>query len=101
MSKLTSNNNRYKPIGWSLLVINIIWAIRSAQFFLSYRYNTGIFYTFCKPDWVLILNMIIGLVGIYIGVRIMKNKLPIVIWGVIDIVLLLLGGFVEYNIGFD
>ena len=95
-----SGDSSHKIIGWILLIINIIWTIRSAQFLYFYHCSTGILYMFMIPDWILVLNVIIGMIGIYIGLRMIKKKLVIGIWGMIDLALLIVGGVVEYYWGF-
>ncbi|MBK3518482.1 hypothetical protein [Carboxylicivirga marina] len=97
--KLTGDS-LYKNIGWTMFIFNIFWIIRSVHFFLAYNYNIGIFYTFAKPDWVLFLNMIIGLIGVYIGLKIIRKRLSVGIWGMIDLVLLIGSGLVEYHVGY-
>jgi len=48
------------------------------------------------PDGILILNAVIGLMGIVIGVKMVQKELSVRKWLIIDFALLLGGGLAEY-----
>lgn len=58
------------------MIINIIWTGNWVWLFYGYHY-TGLLWFFMYPDWILILNTTFGLIGIAIGVGLIKRKIVI------------------------
>ncbi len=69
----TSKN---KIVGVIILIINIIWTGDWIWLFYAYHF-TGRLWLFMYPDWILVLNIIFGLIGITIGIRLVKGKILI------------------------
>jgi len=63
-------------IGIIILVINITWTGEWIWLFYGYHFS-GSLWLFMYPDWILILNIIFGLIGITIGTKLMKGKIMI------------------------
>ena len=72
MIKETKN----KTVGIIILIINIIWTGDWIWLFYGYHF-TGRLWFFMYPDWILISNIILGLIGITIGTRLIKGKTEI------------------------
>ncbi|MBN1639357.1 MAG: hypothetical protein JW866_10335 [Ignavibacteriales bacterium] len=58
------------------MIINLIWTGDWSWLFYAYHF-TGRLWLFMYPDWVLILNIIFGLIGISIGMRLIIDKTKI------------------------
>jgi xanthosine utilization system XapX-like protein len=50
------------------------------------------------PDWILILNILIGLIGIYLGYRLVKNRISILMALIIDIPIFILGLIITHYV---
>lgn len=63
-------------IGWIIVAINLYWIWDNL--FLMYQYSyAGVLWMFMYPDWVLILNAVLGLIGIYIGVNLIRQRMKL------------------------
>jgi len=60
-------------VGSIFLIINLIWIIIFSRLFYLYHFTTKLWF-FMYPDWLLILNIGIGIFGIVIGLKIIKSK---------------------------
>ena len=62
---MTNQPNTYRKnliVGLIIIAVNLYWIWDNL--FLMYQYRfTGILWLFMYPDWVLILNAILGLLG--------------------------------------
>lgn len=61
-------------IGIVMIILNLLWIYRQLELLYGYHF-TGRLYLFMFPDWVLILNTICGLIGIFLAVRLIKRKI--------------------------
>jgi len=68
--------SKYKIIGILILIINIIWTVDWIWLFYGYHF-TGILWMYMYPDWILILNIVFGMIGIIIGMRLLKESFKI------------------------
>ena len=80
--------------GLVLILINAYWIYYNVHFYYLYHY-TGILFLFKIPDWVLILNTTLGIVGIVIGISIIKQKLKARKGVIIDLALIISGILIE------
>jgi len=80
-----------KIVGVIFAVINLLWTIHFAYFFLAYRFCKGVLWLVMIPDWILITNMTIGIIGLYISFLLFRDRLKIKIFLITEIILLLLG----------
>lgn len=78
-----------KILGLVAIWINVLFVLR--PLYLLYVYNfTGILFLFMYPNWVLLINALLGIIGIYISILLCKNMLGIklflilifVLWGI-------------------
>lgn len=58
------------------IMTSIVFFYFHAELFYGYHF-TSILYLFMVPDWILVLNMLLGIIGIFIGVNTYKSKLKI------------------------
>jgi len=58
------------------IVISIVFIYFHAGLFYGYNF-TNILYLVMIPNWILILNMLLGIIGIFIGVKTYKGTLKI------------------------
>ena len=61
-------------IGAIFAIMNILWTIDTVCLFYKYHF-TDIMFLFMYPDWVLIVNMIIGIIGLYMSIILFINRL--------------------------
>jgi len=71
-----SNFNWNLITGLILIFINSYWVWDNLHLLYLYHY-TGILFFIMFPDWVLFTNAIIGIIGIGIGVMVLKRKMTI------------------------
>jgi len=65
-----------KAIGTFIILSNLFWLWFSANFL--YRYHFTEFHpTYRMPDWVLITNAVLALIGIFIGYKVITTKLSL------------------------
>lgn len=83
-------------IGLIIAVVNVLWAAYWFRLFIAYHF-TNILWFYMYPDWILVLNILIGFIGIYIGYNLIKSKLPLVVALFIDITILTLGLIISLN----
>jgi hypothetical protein len=77
-------------VGTCMILINLLWLFFWGKLFYEYHF-TKILFVYMYPDWIVITNLTIGLIGLLIGVRLIKNR--VIIWKAIlfDILILLIG----------
>ncbi|PKQ66472.1 hypothetical protein BZG01_10610 [Labilibaculum manganireducens] len=90
-------DSKNKIIGITILIVNIIWTGDWIWLFYGYHF-TGNLWLFMYPDWILITNMILGIVGIIIGINLIKNKFGIKKALIMDIPLLIIGFLISFII---
>ena len=78
-----------KILGLIAICINVLLVLESI--YLLYAHNfTGILFLFMYPNWVLVINALLGIIGIYISMLLFKNMIGIklflilifVLWGI-------------------
>ena len=93
--------NKNQVVALIFAMISLLWTIQFACLFYSYHFVTGILYLFMYPDWFLIVNMTIGIIGFYISVLLFRNKLKMKSFLIIVIVLFLVGSCVYSSLFFN
>ena len=73
-----------------MILFNLYWIWNSMHLWYLYHY-TDILFFIMYPDWVLYLNAGLGLIGVLIGLGIIKFKIKIKLGILIDIGILILG----------
>jgi hypothetical protein len=77
-------------IGLIIILINLFWTWFSLD--LLYRYHFTEFNpTFYIPNWILIMNSIFAIIGIVIGLKLIKKKINIKTAILTDFTLILIG----------
>jgi hypothetical protein len=77
-------------IGIIIIIINIYWGFLNVRLFYLYNF-TEIVFAFTTPNWVLILNIISGIIGIIIGINVFRNKWSVKKGGLYAFLLILIG----------
>ena len=81
-------------IGLIIISINLYWIWDNL--YLMYRYRIpGIMWLFMYPDWVLILNAILGLIGIYMAILMIIERMKIIWTILINALILFAGGLLK------
>lgn len=83
-------------IGSFIILISLLWIYFFAHLLYAYQFNKEILWLFMYPNWVLIVNIIIGIIGIIIGILLIKNKLSIRKSSLIVIIILIVGFFFHF-----
>lgn len=66
------NNLVNKTIGIIMIILNLLWIYPQLDRLYGF---SGTLYGIIYPDWVLILNTICGLIGMFLAVRLIKRKI--------------------------
>ena len=74
-----------------MIIFNLYWIWDAMHLWYLYRYTDFLFY-YMYPDWVLYFNFVLGLVGSWIGMRIIKRKIKIKTGLFTDVAILILDG---------
>ena len=79
--------------GVVLITINTLWTYHFAYYLYSYHFRKEILWCMMYPNWILILNTLLGIMGIVIGIFLLKNQLKLKTCLLIDISILIFGFF--------
>ncbi len=82
-------------VGVIILLINLCWIYFWAELFYEYHF-TNILFLIMLPNWLLVLEMIIGILGILVGMQLICNKLKMKYAIPMAVVLWLIGIGVEF-----
>lgn len=97
---MTNQPDRQKKnliIGWIIVAINLYWIWDNLFLMYQYRYS-GVLWMFMYPDWVLILNAVLGLLGIYIGINLIRQRMKIKYAILINGLLFIFGALIKSGI---
>ena len=83
--------------GGLIIIADLYWIYDHLQLYYEYHY-TSLLHLFQLPDWVLFLNVILGIIGIFIGIAVIRNKMAIKRANLINFGGLLIGFLFEYLI---
>ncbi len=75
MKEVKATNLLSLLCGVLILAVNLYWIWHNARLYWIYQ-DTSILYLFREPDWVLIMNMAWGCVGLLLGVKVIQGKVP-------------------------
>lgn len=98
--KMTNQRKRKKwnlIIGWIIVAINLYWIWDNLFLMYQYRY-AGVLWMFMYPDWVLILNAVLGLIGICIGINLIRQGMKIKYAILINGLLFIFGALIKWDI---
>ena len=76
------------------IVISIVFIYFQAELLYGYHFS-GNLYLFMIPNWILVLNILLGIIGIFIGVKTYKGTLKIWQGYLLLITILILGSSLE------
>ena len=65
-----------KTFGILIMIVGLLWVFRFGWLFYGYLY-TGILWYYMFPQWVLTLNIIVGLIGTWTGYRLIVGQISI------------------------
>lgn len=94
MTNQPNTNRKNLIFGLIIIVVNLYWIWDNLYLLYQYRF-TGILWLFMYPDWVLILNAILGLIGILIGINLVRQRMKIKYAILINGILLIFGAFIK------
>ena len=77
-------------IGIVFGIANLLWIIHFAHLFYLYHFCKCLLFLFMYPDWILIINMITGIIGIFLSILLFRNRLKLKFFLIIEAVLLLI-----------
>lgn len=82
--------------GVSVIVINFLWIYPNIDRLYGQSSHGSILYLFLYPTWILLLNTTIGIIGIFLGIRIIREKINIrngILISITNILLCILIGY--------
>ena len=68
------NVKRNKTLGIVAICINVLLLLNSIYLLYAYSFTDRLF-LFMYPNWVLLVNASLGMVGIYISILLFRNKI--------------------------
>ena len=72
------NNKRNKIIGFITISINLLLVFDSIYWYYLYNFERGLLFLFKRPDWVLIVNFLLAIVGVYMSILLIRNKIRLI-----------------------
>jgi len=87
----SSKTNWNLITGLIILLINAYWIWNNLYLLYLYHYSSVLF-LIMFPDWTLILNAVLGLIGTLIGIKVIRKKMKIKQGILTDLLILLIGG---------
>ncbi len=81
-------------IGLIIILINLFWTWFSFELLYKYLF-TEFNPTFYIPNWILIMNSIFAIIGIVIGIKLLKKKINIKTALLTDFTLILIGLIIQ------
>ena len=97
---LTMESDILRKINWKLItgliiiVCNLFWIWIHLNLFYLYNYAEILIFM-PYPNWILILNSIIGIVGVCLGLSVIRKKIKIKLGILINIIIILTGALFE------
>lgn len=76
-----------KIIGLITICINSLLVFDSLYWYYLYNFTSGILYLFMYPNWVLLVNALLGIVGIFISILLFKEKIKVKLFLIVTLVL--------------
>jgi hypothetical protein len=83
--------------GITIVLLNLWWTSNWVWLFYAYDFSSILFY-YMHPDWVLLLDIVIGFIGVLIGYIVFMYRLSVFKAIVLDSLLLILGISVSFFI---
>ena len=89
------NFNKNKVLGLMITVFSSYWIWDNLHLIYLYNY-TGILFLFMHPNWTLIFNAVLGLLGIGIGVQVLQAKIRFKLGFSISILIPVIGKIIQF-----
>ena len=86
----SSKTNWNLITGLVILFINVYWIWDNLYLLYLYHYSSVLF-LIMFPDWTLISNAVLGFIGIFIGIKMIRKKMKIKQGILIDLLILAIG----------
>ena len=77
-------------LGTLAIVIYSILLLRTLHLFYLYNFRDDILFLFMYPNWVLIINAVLEIVGICLSVFLLNNKIRLKLYLIITITIFIL-----------
>lgn len=91
-------NKKNKIFGIITLLVSIIWLLFYLKTYYDYNYTSKMFLVMV-PNWILVINIIAGIIGSIVSIGILKQKInPLISTIIIFITYLFLFGLQCYSI---
>lgn len=88
---------KVQPIlGFVQLLLSEVWVFRMGWLYYQYHY-TDLLFAFRYPDWLLFLNIGLGLLNTYLGYRVLTGRLAILRSYVLMLCLIVLGSLLNLS----
>ena len=72
-------NRINKIIGLIVMCINALLVFFSLYLFYLYNFTSGL-YAIRYPDWLLLVNALLGIIGIYISILLYKGEIGLILF---------------------
>ncbi len=79
------NCKRNKIIGLVAICINSLLVLDSLHTYYLYNFTSGRLFLFMYPNWVLLVNALLGIVGIFISILLCKGKIGIKLFSIVTL----------------
>jgi ABC-type multidrug transport system permease subunit len=76
-----------KILGLITIGINVLLIINALNLYYCYNFCPHLIYLFMYPNWVLLVNALLGIVGIFISILLYKNKIRIKLFLIVTLTL--------------
>jgi glucose uptake protein GlcU len=76
MELAQKHNLKSKILGLLLVIVGVYWTLKFLWLFYAYNF-TEVLFAFMLPDYVLIINILIGLTIILFGIRTLKKQMKL------------------------
>ena len=81
------NHKRNKILGVVAICMNSLLVLDSLYLYYLYNFTNGLLFLFMYPNWVLLLNALFGIIGIYISILLFKNRIGIKLFLIVTLAL--------------
>jgi len=84
-------------VGLIIIIVNSLWIYCVINLLYVYYYSDILFF-YRNPDWVLIFNSILGLIGILIGINVIIGQIGVKKGIIIDLIIFIAGNILQFII---
>jgi hypothetical protein len=73
--------------GLVAICINSLIVLNSLHTYYLYNFTSGLLFLFMYPNWVLLLNALLGIIGIYISILLYREKIKVKLFLIVTLAL--------------